>query len=236
MWDKGIIGHFIHQHTFNIAWTPGRTKDLFSLDPVRYDRGALKDVRSQVTNHASMRMSPKQNNSPSWGSSKTSQIQLNLILEDAFRSKWWPVSSAKVIIWRLFHLGIVGQSILSGTPQFVWLKSSRKFEKRTREDESLFTMTMRALTHRLNWWVNHRTDLNWHPMSYTDFGKAFDRVNHSFLLAKLQLIDLNPKLLKWISSYLSDRSQKVIFKNQFSDTLKVFLKVLILAPFFSIFL
>ena len=29
------------------------------------------------------------------------------------------------------------------------------------------------------------------------------------------------KLLKWISSYLSDRSQKVIFKNHFSDTLKL---------------
>ena len=34
-------------------------------------------------------------------------------------------------------------------PQFVCLKLTEKFEKRTREDESLFTMTMRALTHRL---------------------------------------------------------------------------------------
>ena len=38
------------------------------------------------------------------------------------------------------------RSILSGAPHRL---SSKKFEKRTREDESLFNMTIRALTHRL---------------------------------------------------------------------------------------
>ena len=51
----------------------------------------------------------------------------------------------KLIMWRLFHLRIVGRSNLSCTKQFVCLKSSEKFEKRIREDESLFTMTIRAL-------------------------------------------------------------------------------------------
>ena len=46
-------------------------------------------------------------------------------------------------------LSIVGRLILSGTPQFVCLKSSEIFEKRTREDKSLDTMAMRALTQRL---------------------------------------------------------------------------------------
>ena len=32
-------------------------------------------------------------------------------------------------MWRLFHLSIVGRSIVSGTPQFVCLKSSEKFAK-----------------------------------------------------------------------------------------------------------
>ena len=36
------------------------------------------------------------------------------------------VSSAKQVMWRLFHLSIVGRSILSGTPQFVCLKSEQE--------------------------------------------------------------------------------------------------------------
>ena len=59
------------------------------------------------------------------------------------------VTSAKLVMWRLFHFSSVGRSILSCTPQFVCLNSSKKYAKRTREDESLFTVTMRALTHRL---------------------------------------------------------------------------------------
>ena len=60
------------------------------------------------------------------------------------------------------------------------------------------------------------TDLN-----YTDFSKAFDRVNHCLLLKKLQLLGFNPKLLEWICSYLSGRFQKVVFNNELFDTLKV---------------
>ena len=56
---------------------------------------------------------------------------------------------------------------------------------------------------------------------YTDFSKAVDRVNHCLLRKKLLLLGLNPILLKWISSYLFDRSQKVIFNNKFSDSLIV---------------
>ena len=58
-------------------------------------------------------------------------------------------------------------------------------------------------------------------VTYTNFSKAIYGVNHSLHLTKLQLIALNPILLKRISSYLSDRSQEAIFKNNFSDTLKV---------------
>ena len=35
---------------------------------------------------------------------------------------------------------------------------------------------------------------------YTDFSKAFDRVNHCLPLKKLQLLGFNPKLLECISS------------------------------------
>lgn len=44
---------------------------------------------------------------------------------------------------------------------------------------------------------------------YTDFSKAFDKVNHELLLHKLRLKGVGGTLLAWVRSYLSDRSQSV---------------------------
>lgn len=44
---------------------------------------------------------------------------------------------------------------------------------------------------------------------YTDFSKAFDRVNHKILLAKLESMGLGGSLLMWVGSYLSGRRQGV---------------------------
>lgn len=41
---------------------------------------------------------------------------------------------------------------------------------------------------------------------YTDFSKAFDRVNHRILLTKLESVGVVGCLLDWLSSYLYDRS------------------------------
>ncbi|XP_040579850.1 uncharacterized protein [Lepeophtheirus salmonis] len=43
-------------------------------------------------------------------------------------------NAVREVMWLLFYLSIVGRSILSGTSQFVCLKASEKYEKRTRED------------------------------------------------------------------------------------------------------
>ena len=56
---------------------------------------------------------------------------------------------------------------------------------------------------------------------YTDFSKAFDSVNHSLLAHKLDLLGFPPNLLRWISSYLCSRSQRVLFKNSLSLPVKV---------------
>lgn len=45
---------------------------------------------------------------------------------------------------------------------------------------------------------------------YTDFQKAFDRVDHSLLLAKLERIGMHSSMLDWIRSYLTDRRQYVV--------------------------
>ena len=52
---------------------------------------------------------------------------------------------------------------------------------------------------------------------YTDFSKAFDKVNHQLLLLKLDLLGFTPLSLNWIKSYLSNRNQSVLFKNKNSN-------------------
>lgn len=45
---------------------------------------------------------------------------------------------------------------------------------------------------------------------YTDFSSAFDKVDHSLLLSKLEYNGIHGSLLNWFSSYLSRRSQILV--------------------------
>ena len=51
--------------------------------------------------------------------------------------------------------------------------------------------------------------------------KAFDLVNHSILLSKLQIYGCSSSTVQWFTSYLSDRSQCTNFKGTLSDPLPV---------------
>ena len=42
---------------------------------------------------------------------------------------------------------------------------------------------------------------------YLDYAKAFDKVAHQVLLSKLQLYGFHSKIIKWIESFLTNRSQ-----------------------------
>ena len=56
---------------------------------------------------------------------------------------------------------------------------------------------------------------------YTDFSKAFDTVNHALLIKKLSLLGLPPSLVNWINSYLSNRTQIVLFRDCKSESFDV---------------
>ena len=51
-----------------------------------------------------------------------------------------------------------------------------------------------------------------------DLKKAFDTVNHTILLNKLEHCGIRGSCLKWFTSYLSNRSQYVSINNTISDT------------------
>ena len=51
---------------------------------------------------------------------------------------------------------------------------------------------------------------------YTDFSKAFDRVNHRLLIVKLHKLGFREGTIKWLSSFLVDRKQQVRIYNYIS--------------------
>ena len=58
-------------------------------------------------------------------------------------------------------------------------------------------------------------------MILIDYYKAFDMVDHSILLQKLQVYGLDSKSLAWFQSYLDDRRQLVSLGNKESPTVCV---------------
>ena len=45
---------------------------------------------------------------------------------------------------------------------------------------------------------------------YLNYAKAFDKVDHKLLLKKLHLYGIHPKIIKWIESFLTNRTQAVV--------------------------
>ena len=58
-------------------------------------------------------------------------------------------------------------------------------------------------------------------LTLLDFSKAFDTVNHRLLLEKLSILGFSQNAQEWVTSYLSDRYQKVVVNNDCSSWVKI---------------
>jgi Reverse transcriptase (RNA-dependent DNA polymerase) len=56
---------------------------------------------------------------------------------------------------------------------------------------------------------------------YTDFSKAFDKVDHALLIFKLEKYGVRGSLLEWFKSFLTDRTQRIKFQSKLSDPIEV---------------
>ena len=52
---------------------------------------------------------------------------------------------------------------------------------------------------------------------YLDFSKAFDKVDHTILLKKIENMGIKGKLLKWLKEFLTNRQQQVKVNNHLSS-------------------
>ena len=77
--------------------------------------------------------------------------------------------------------------------------------------------TTLQLLRALDDWTSAMDNGNDIDCIYTDFRKAFDTVPHKRLLSKLKSYGISEQLRKWITSWLSNRRQKVIINGEESD-------------------
>ena len=69
--------------------------------------------------------------------------------------------------------------------------------------------TSDAIVEFLDDCYNEINNKNYTISVFLDFSRAFDTINHSILIEKLNYIGINGSLLQWFASYLSNRKQCV---------------------------
>ena len=83
-----------------------------------------------------------------------------------------------------------------------------------RQNHSCYT----ALTRLIDSWLKDVDSGKYVGTVYLDLKKAFDLVDHKILLLKLKLYHFTEKSIKFFESYLSNRKQKIKYKNLHSES------------------
>jgi hypothetical protein len=78
--------------------------------------------------------------------------------------------------------------------------------------------TITALHKMVNDWYDNINNNLVTVTCFLDLTKCFDTVDHNILLSKLCSYGFDTNALKWIKSYLTDRTQKVRLKSKLSNT------------------
>ena len=82
-----------------------------------------------------------------------------------------------------------------------------------------------AVTDLIDRLLNNMDNRVLNGLLLADLKKAFDLVNHSICLSKLQIYGCSSSTVQWFTSYLSDRSQCTNFKGTLYDPLLISISV-----------
>ena len=112
-----------------------------------------------------------------------------------------PISSTNVII-RLFERVVVKQEL---SPV---LKSAFGPDQFAYKEGCNTALALLTCHHHWLKWLDRTTDFV-RVFSF-DFSKAFDSVPHTIVCNKLMSLNINPYVINWIVSFLSNRKQRVV--------------------------
>jgi hypothetical protein len=123
-----------------------------------------------------------------------------------------PVSLTSVCSKILEH--IIHSSVMTHLDQHNLLCQEQHGFRKGHSCESQLINTMHDLTSASD--INKQTD-----MVIMDFEKAFDKVPHKRLLSKIHEYGIRGKLLSWITTFLTERMQRVVVNGECSSWGKV---------------
>ncbi|KXJ16916.1 putative RNA-directed DNA polymerase from transposon X-element [Exaiptasia diaphana] len=128
------------------------------------------------------------------------------------RANYRPVSLTSVICKTLEH--ILYKAIINHLEKYNILTYCQHGFRQGRSCETQLVTTLEDIA--LNMDKGIQTD-----MLILDFSKAFDVVPHQRLLAKLNFYGVRGNILSWISTWLTQRHQRVTINGDFSNPTKV---------------
>ena len=73
----------------------------------------------------------------------------------------------------------------------------------------------------LNFWTASLDKSKPVDVIYFDFAKAFDKVNHDLLIAKLRSVGIHEKIATWLQNFIKDRSFQVRKNSSYSEVFPV---------------
>lgn len=147
---------------------------------------------------------------------------LTLLFNRSLETGVYPTKFKSAYILPIFKSGLRNQIInyrgVSSSPtigKFFDYLVTTELTKQTRQYLSNSTAT--NLLNFSNFVINSMEKGCQVDTLYTDFQKAFDRVLLSILIPKLHLIGFHSNLLRWIYSFLKNRTQRVKMSGFLSD-------------------